>query len=347
MEKTNITKAMERNKMINEEIQFLPINEMKFESVVSVLSETTDWGQIFTGIPEAHKYTRGEGIKVAILDTGAPNHIDVNDNVLTSVDCTGSGATDAQGHGTHVCGIVAALENGMGIIGVAPKAQLIPIKVLGNNGTGNYEYIISGIKKAIELKADIINMSLGAPFQPPPQMKWALKEAYDAGIIIVAAAGNDGGPVNFPAKYDEVIAVAAVDRNGKLANFSSHGPEIAISAPGVGIYSTFLNNQYAVLNGTSQASPLVAGICALILSWSRSNPDVTKHIHNTQEMLKALDELCDPVGRIGFSGKDGDIGLGIPGFINFMPWKTQEPQETVEKQDTGVAENAEETEQQF
>lgn len=306
-----------------ENIKFLPVEDMNFASVVASLSETEDWGQLFTGVPEAHKHTKGEGVSVAILDTGTPNHSDITGNVIQSFNFSDSSTEfDCQGHGTHVSGIIAALENDMGIIGVAPLAKIIGVKVLGESGTGNYESIERGIFAAIDAGANVINMSLGSPVEPPDSFHAAIKQAYDKGIIIVAAAGNDAGAVNFPARYDEVIAVAAVDKNGQLARFSSRGDKVAVSAPGVDIYSTYLNNQYAVLNGTSQASPLVAGICALMLSWAKQNPGSIT-INNGQDMLKILDDICDPAGRIGCQGKICDMGFGIPQFANYMPWRNK------------------------
>lgn len=308
--------------MLDDQIQFLPIEDMSFEYVVSSLSETQDWGQLYTGVPEAHKYSKGEGIVVGILDTGKPEHVDLNDNIINSFNCSNSpNVIDVQGHASHCSGIVAAVENGMGVIGVAPKAKMIPIKVLGEGGVGRYDNILAGIRKAIECKVDVLNMSLGSPVEPPASVHDAIKEAYNQGMIIVAAAGNDSGSVNFPARYDEIIAVAAIDQKGNLARFSSRGEQVAVTAPGVGIYSTYLNNQYAVLNGTSQAAPLVAGICALILSWVRAHPESNMVINNTQDMLKCLDDFCDPQGKIGTVGKEQNIGFGIPQCANFMPWK--------------------------
>jgi subtilisin len=156
-------------------------------------------------------------------------------------------------------------------------------------------------------------MSLGAPQAPPDDFYNAVKEAHAAGIIMVAAAGNDAGAVNWPARYDEVIAVSAIDNQGNLANFSSHGDQIDFGAPGVNIYSTYLNNQYAILNGTSQASPFIAGVCALLLSWTRSHPELPQ-IKNSDDMLIALGKFTDPAGRL----TDGKFGLGIPHFANAL-----------------------------
>ena len=298
-----------------EPIQFLPNEEMEAAYVFSALSETMDWGLVSTGIPDAHKHTNGAGIKVAVLDTGAAPHDDLNVNLLPGFNCAGTQTeVDGQGHGTHVSGIIAAAANGIGIIGVAPEAKIIPIKVLDDSGKGGFTEIEAGVREAIAAGADVINMSLGAPVEPPESLHQAIKDAYAKGIIIIAAAGNDSGAVNWPARYDEVIAVAAMDKNGNIANFSSRGDQISVGAPGVNIYSTYLHNSYAVLNGTSQASPFIAGVAALMLSYTRANPELTQ-ITNGKDMLKAFDAICDHQGRVA-TGKGGDFGYGIPKFGN-------------------------------
>lgn len=307
--------------MSEELIPFLPIEDLQPVYCVSAFSETMDWGLVAAGIPEVHKRTRGTGIKIAVLDTGAPNHMDLNTNLLPPINCSRSATVfDGNGHQTHVSGIIAAVANGFGIIGVAPEAKILSIKVLDDSGHSGYEEIAAGIREAVNAGVDIINMSLGAPVEPPQCLYDAIKLAASKGIIIISAAGNDAGAVNWPARYDEVIAVAAIDKNGAMASFSSHGPKVAVEAPGVDIFSTYLNGQYALMCGTSQASPFVAGICALLLAWQRSNPSIPP-INGVQDMLQRLDDLCDPSGRLGFQGKMGDIGFGIPSFINHMPWK--------------------------
>lgn len=308
---------------MNDKIPFLPIEEMTPTFVISALSEVQDWGLLASGIPEAWGRSKGAGITVAVLDTGAPNHIDLNDNLLPGLNCAGTqDEVDRQGHAFHVSGIIAARQNGFGVIGVAPECKILPIKVLDNSGRSSFQSVIDGVRLAIEHGADIINMSLGSPTEPPHELHQIIKEAHNRGIIIVAAAGNDGGSVNYPARYDEVIAVAALSKDGSMARFSSHGPQIDAVAPGVDIYSTYLNNQYALLNGTSQAAPFIAGICALLLSWSRNNAGAPP-IKNTQEMLQRLDDLCDSKGRVNSPGRDGDWGFGIPSFANYMPWRSQ------------------------
>ena len=302
-------------------IDFLPIEDLTPQFCVTSLSEIYDWGLMMTGIPQAQLYSQGEGVVVAVLDTGGPHHPDLDANLLPALNATGMPSVDDhQGHGTHVAGIVAALHNGMGVIGVAPKARVLPIKVLNDNGQASFDEIERGVRMAIAAKADIISMSLGAPFAPPQALHNAIIDAANAGIIILAAAGNDAGAVNYPARYPEVIAVAAIDQNGNLASFSSRGDQIAVGAPGVAIYSTYLNQQYALLSGTSQACPLMAGVCALILAYSRANPTTMRQIYNYKDMLDCLDEVCDPVGRVGTHGKIGNLGFGIPSFAN-IPWR--------------------------
>ena len=305
---------------MTEKINFLPPEDLQPRFVFASLSETQDWGLVAAGIPLAHQHTRGAGVRVAVLDTGGPNHLDLNDNLLPAIDCSGSGdPTDHQGHGTHVAGVIGALSNGIGILGVAPEVKIIPIKVLDDYGQSGFQQIEDGIRAAIAAGADIINMSLGATVPPPDTLHAAIIEAANKGIIIIAAAGNDAGNVNFPAIYPEVIAVAAVDKEGNLASFSSRGDKVAVAAPGVNIYSTYLANQYAVLNGTSQASPFICGVCALILAWTRANPSVPQ-ITGVKDMLNRLDDMTStPVGTIGFLGPHQGLGFGIPRMFN-MAW---------------------------
>ena len=225
---------------------------------------------------------------------------------------------EKSGHGTHVAGIIGAKNNAFGVVGVAPDCILIPIKVLNNNGGGSYESIVSGIEKAIESKADIISMSLGSSSAPPDKVHQVIKKAADAGIIILAAAGNDGGVTNFPARYEEVIAVAAIDENGDYATFTSGDDTVDSVAPGVGIYSTFLNQGYAKMSGTSQACPFVAGLCALALSFTRANPNLPQ-IKNYIDMLRVLDLLSDDTKYVNAGGSK-KWGFGAPKIAN-VDWR--------------------------
>jgi len=305
---------------MSEDIRFIP-DDLPIEVLpFGALSQQQNWGIGFCKIEEAWRQTTGAGIRVAVLDTGISKHPDLHWTEDLAFNCSmdPNYIDEASGHGTHVAGIIGAKNNDFGVVGVAPDCILIPIKVLNNNGGGSYESIVAGIEKAIELKADIISMSLGSSSAPPGKIHEVIKKAVAAGIIILAAAGNDGGVTNFPARYDEVIAVAAIDENGDYATFTSGDDTVDSVAPGVGIYSTFLNQGYAKMSGTSQACPFVAGLCALALSFTRANPDLPQ-INNYVDMLRVLDLLSDDTKYVN-AGGNKKWGFGAPKIAN-LDWR--------------------------
>ena len=314
--------AIEREKVsLEDQLDFIPEEDLKVTHVMTSLSdgEKKDWGMMTCNIEKFWQYSKGEGILIGVLDTGIVPHNDLEKVWGTMLDATseGTGLDNGSGHGIHVTGIIAARENGRGIVGVAPACHILPVKVLNSDGSGSYEAIAKGLRYAIDANCDIINMSLGAPSEPPKEIHNLIKEAVSKGIIIIAAAGNDSGKVNYPAHYDEVIAVAALDKNGNLAHFSSRGQEVDGAVPGVDIYSTHFNNGYAKMSGTSQASPFMAGICALLLSYSRKTAGVPL-IKNYIEMMQALKTVADDSPFI----TAGDIkqwGYGVPNFANIDP----------------------------
>jgi len=305
---------------MNEDIRFIP-DDLPIEILpFGALSQQQNWGIEFCKIEEAWRQTTGTGIRVAVLDTGISEHPDLNWSSDLTFNCSMDPTyiDEKSGHGTHVAGIIGAKNNAFGVVGVAPDCILIPIKVLNNNGGGSYESIVSGIEKALESKADIISMSLGSNSAPPDKVHQVIKKAADAGIIILAAAGNDGGVTNYPARYEEVIAVAAIDENGDYATFTSGDDTVDSVAPGVGIYSTFLNQGYAKMSGTSQACPFVAGLCALALSFTRANPDLPQ-IKNYIDMLRVLDLLSDDTKYVNAGGPK-KWGFGAPKIAN-VDWR--------------------------
>jgi len=242
------------------------------DHVAHALAQTVPYGipLIKADKVQAQGY-KGANVKVAVLDTGIQaSHPDLNVVGGASFVAGEAYNTDGNGHGTHVAGTVAALDNTTGVLGVAPSVSLYAVKVLNSSGNGSYSGIVSGIEWATTNGMDVINMSLGGPLGSTA-MKQAVDNAYARGVVVVAAAGNSGSSGNtntigYPAKYDSVIAVGAVDSNSNRASFSSVGAELEVMAPGAGVYSTYPTNTYATLNGTSMASPHVAGAAALILS---------------------------------------------------------------------------------
>lgn len=236
----------------------------------SKFGSEVEWGVARVNAPNAWKYTQGSGVKIGIIDTGIDlDHTDLNVaggfNALDSA----KNADDDSGHGTHVAGIIAAIKDNGGIVGVAPKAKLYAVKVLDGTGGGTASQIIAGIQWCITNKMKVINMSLGAPVDVAA-LKKAIAKAHKAGIVVVCATGNSGRAVTYPAAYKETIAVSASDSRDRLWYKSCRGPEVDFIAPGVSIFSTFKGGSYQTHSGTSMACPHVAGLAALAIARGNS-----------------------------------------------------------------------------
>jgi len=226
-----------------------------------MLNNNLLWGREAVLAAEPRLY--GQGIRIAVLDTGVGPHKLLDTARIKSVSMvSGEDATDSHGHGTHCAGIAAGPRQ----IGIAPEALILSAKVLGRSGSGTWLDIIAGYMWAIANGADIINMSLGSPQRDD---FWAnvwnamVKEALDAGILTIAAAGNAGlANVGLPAMAPEILSVGAVDQQLQRTDFSCVG-KVDISAPGISILSTVPDDKYAFWGGTSMAAPHVAGVAAL------------------------------------------------------------------------------------
>ena len=250
-------------------------------------------------------------VKVGIIDTGISNrHPDLLANVKGGVNTINSrkGWNDDNGHGSHVAGTVAAINNTSGVVGVGPAADLYAIKVLGANGSGYLSDVIEGIQWAMVNGIQVINMSLGTG-SDIQSFHDAVIAAKNAGVVVVAAAGNSGGSVIYPAAYSEAIAVSATDQNNVIASWSSRGPEIGLAAPGVSIYSTYKRTGYATLSGTSMAAPHVAGSAALVLNTPVGEYDVNLNGKwDPDEVQKKLQDRAVDLGNTGF---DNLYGWGL------------------------------------
>lgn len=285
---------------------FNSVKTVEYDAIMTVKEQTIDWGIIKTNTPAAwnHDYT-GKGIKVAILDTGISAHEDLVISGGKSMVSYTTSYADDHGHGTHVAGTVGAKDNGIGSAGVAPDSELYAVKVLGKDGSGSMSDIVAGIDWAIANDMDIINMSLGSQ-SGSIALQDAVIRAKNAGVIVVVAAGNDGNAngtgdtVDYPGKYEEVITVGATDSNNKKASFSSAGPSVDVSAPGVSIYSTLNTGKYGYKSGTSMATPYVAGVIAL---YKEAYPN-----YNAEQIELVLKENAIDLGVVG---QDNLFGVGL------------------------------------
>ncbi|MEK6480614.1 S8 family peptidase [Catalinimonas sp. 4WD22] len=276
---------------------------LQYEGMPMVQSETIPEGINQIKAPNAWLATQAMGIKVAILDTGIDyNHPDLKDNYKFGVSFIEdeSSPMDFNGHGTHCAGTVAAAINGEGVVGVAPSAYLYAVKVLSRTGIGAWSSLIAGIDWCINKKnMDIISMSLGAS-SAPSAVEAICQAAWDKGAILVAAAGNGyGAPVGYPAKYNSVIAVSAIDSNNALAEFSNKGDEIELCAPGENVLSTKAGGGYVKYSGTSMACPHVAGAAAIAKGTHRYASNVS---------LRRL--LALTADNLGNPGRDPKFGFG-------------------------------------
>ncbi|UPT75381.1 MAG: S8 family peptidase [Elusimicrobiota bacterium] len=194
------------------------------------------------GAPDAWKVSRGKGVKLAVIDTGIDmTHPELAGIIKGGWNAISTAATfnDDNGHGTHVSGTIAAKDDGAGVVGVAPQIDLYGVKVLDEGGSGTFDGVIAGMLWAIENKMEIASMSLGAD-QGNQALADAVEAMRKAGVILIAASGNSGGSVGYPAAYPGAIAVGASDSKDKLASFSSRGPAVAVIAPGVDVKSTYM-----------------------------------------------------------------------------------------------------------
>lgn len=263
-------------------------------------------------VEQAWRYSQGEDVVVAIIDTGCDmDHDDLKDNIIKGYNMVSrnNNPEDRNGHGTHVAGTIAAVNNSLGLVGVSPKVKIMPIKALSDSGTGMLNDIADAIYYAIENKADIISMSLGSK-NGTPIIEKALEKATSACIPIFCAAGNDGNgtDVMFPANNPNTISIGAIDKSLSICDFSCCGESLDFLAPGKDIVSTCYDNGYAKMSGTSMATPFATGCAALLLSLrnKQNKKLITKDDYINEFKENAL-KLKDP----RYSGNKSYEGYGI------------------------------------
>ena len=278
------------------------VTSVEEDITVQIIEERLPWGVDRMDAEIVHSQNKGRGVRVAILDTGIDlDHPDLRvAGDVTFVPETTSGDDD-HGHGTMAAGIVAALDNDIGVVGVAPEVELYSVKVLNSNGSGVMSIILSGIEWAIDNNMQVINMSFGGSMDFPLAIRTALEKAYQSGIVLVAGAGNAGdqGIIFSPARFEPVIAVGATDQQDARASFSCTGSTLELMAPGVGILSTSRGGGYNTGSGTSFSTPHVTGLAALLIA-----SGVTNNVQVRQVLQGTAEDL-------GPSGWDSWYGCGL------------------------------------
>lgn len=264
---------------------------------------------------------KGEGIVIAVIDTGCQiNHPDLKDRIIGGRNFTKdyfgnpNNYNDNNGHGTHVAGTIAASENNIGVLGVAPLAKLLILKVLGKDGSGDYNNIVDAINYAVKWrgknneKVRVISMSLGGS-SDYFRLHNAVKKAVKNNILVICASGNEGDgndttdEFSYPAAYPEAISVGAVDLNKSIARYSNSNQNVDLVAPGSDILSTYPKGKYAKLSGTSMATPHVSGAAALIIKACEAE------YGRTLSEAELYAQLVKKTTSLGFNKKSEGNGL--------------------------------------
>ncbi|EFW90364.1 subtilisin [Haladaptatus paucihalophilus DX253] len=308
------------------------IRYVEENGTMEALGQTLPWGVDRVDAEVAHSNgDTGSGADIAIIDTGIDDdHPDLQANIGSGksfVSCGSGGYTgscilygnsnscndswsDDNNHGTHCAGIANAVDNGQGVVGVSTQATLHAVKVLDCSGSGSFSDIAAGVEYVADQGWDVASMSLGGS-SGSQALHDAIQYAYDNGVVIVAAAGNDGqctDCVGYPAAYSETITVASSNDSDQQSSFSSQGPEVNIIAPGTDIYST-VPSGYDTYSGTSMATPHVAGAAGQLIAQGYSARDAESRLLNTAKDLGLSSNvqgsgLLDVAAALGYDSSD-------------------------------------------
>lgn len=298
--------------------------------------QTLGWGQKAMRLDQLPAHYRGQGIKIAIVDSGAANSHDDLKKITRGYDIINKSQNantwniDTLSHGSHCAGVIAGADTQVGIRGFAPEAEIHACKLFPG---GQISQLIDALEYCIEKKIDVVNLSLGGA-EPSEALEQQIQRAKQAGIACIVAAGNSGGAVQYPAASPNVLAVAAIGRMNEFpsdsyhvqtitpqidangfysARFSCYGPEIAVCAPGVAITSSVPDNNYAAWDGTSMAAPHVTGLAALVLA---HHPDfqggmIMRSAERVERLFQIIKMSCRPV-QVGDQRK---TGFGLPDVL--------------------------------
>lgn len=255
-------------------VKLLPYTSENLYGLSNTDPQIYGWELTKFNIPNIWKKGDGSNVLVAVIDTGCDlEHPDLKDNILPGKNFVNKNAApqDDCGHGTHVSSTIAAINNGYGIVGVAPKTKILPLKALDGNGSGSINNIIDAIYYAANYgSVDFITMSLGSP-AGSSGLEDAINYANEKGCIVFCAAGNNGenSDIMYPAQYEKTISIGAIDENLCRTGFTCSGESLDFLAPGHNIIGCVQNKGYATMSGTSMSNPFAVGCASLLLSINR------------------------------------------------------------------------------
>jgi major intracellular serine protease len=271
------------------------------------------WEIIDFDIPNAWKLSDGDGVVCAVLDTGCDlDHPDIEPNLIDGKNFVekNSSPIDRNGHGTHVSSTIAACNNGKGMVGVAPKTKIMPVKVLGDKGNGDMRSIIDALYWVADQNVHFITMSLGSS-APNLEIEKAINYVESKNKIMFCAAGNSGADteIMYPANYTNTIAIGAVDIGLKRTSFSCSGERLDFLAPGHDIMGCVPDNKYAKMSGTSMSNPFAVGIASLLLSYNMKYNKF--NLNSYQSYIDVLKKFTKPLNDNRYPNIKKYQGYGI------------------------------------
>ena len=277
-----------------DQVSLLPHTRTEVYGLDPSSAQMLGWEIKKLNIDRQWTYSEGRGVVVAVIDTGCDlEHIDIKNNLLKGINIIDNSKDpqDDNGHGSHVCGMIAAENNGLGMVGVSPKVKILPIKALDSKGNGSLRNVIEGIIWAADAGADFITMSLGAS-NSNDQLEKAIQYASLKGSVVFAAAGNSGEntEILYPARYKNVISIGAIDENLSRTSFTCSGEDLDFLSPGHNIFSIAPNSGYAIMSGTSMSNPFAVGCAALLLSHNRQHKKFS--LRSAQDYIDVLSKVC-------------------------------------------------------
>jgi major intracellular serine protease len=307
---------MMKNRRNKKDCGLLPYDREDVYGLSTSSGQYCGWEITKFNIKDQWQYSKGEGVIVAVIDTGCDlYHDDLKDSLVQGKNfLEDKDPVDGNGHGSHVSGTIAATDNGLGMVGVAPKTKIMPLKALNDDGMGDTRAIAEAVSWAADSGADLITMSLGSP-SSHPAIKQAINYACSKNVVVFCAAGNAGerSSIMYPAKYPNVVSIGAIDKNLERTSFTCSGEELDFLAPGHEIVSAVPGNKYAMMSGTSMSNPFAVGCASLLLSYSRKikYSAMDGMLKTADDYINVFKKKSKSLSNPKYTGKKEYEGYGI------------------------------------